>query len=218
MCSLVLAPEGAGRQAQLQLLGSDAPAAIAARAAIDALGRGARLPLLELAVPALRALDGGARRGFLARFEALIAADRRVTLEEFVLESMLAALLREPGDAGDRPADSPLLAHLAEARVLLSVAAHAGGADPATAFASGRDALDVQMDIVPAGQLTLPAVRAAIAGLRRLHPLHKPRLLKALAGVVLADGRVAAGEGELLRAMSAALDCPMPPLAAAAPR
>jgi tellurite resistance protein len=40
----------------------------------------------------------------------------------------------------------------------------------------------------------------------------KERLLRACAACALADGRVAAAEGEIVRAVAATLGCPMPPL------
>src|SRR6185503_3574907 len=62
--ALVLAPEGAARAAQLVLLGADAQRIAAMQPAVAALGPRARLPLVELAAPALRALSRDARRDF----------------------------------------------------------------------------------------------------------------------------------------------------------
>ncbi len=209
MFALVLAPEGAGRDAQLAALGARAAAVAAAHAAIAPLGAVARLPLVELAAPALRKLDAEARRDFLARFDALIAADRRVTLQEFVLEAILRGHLEQA------PVGSTALRSLGgEARTLLSLAAHASGAGAEAAFARGREALGTEMALAAVGELNLPGVRAALQRLRELHPLQKPRLLKAVSAAALADGKVSVRETELLRAISAALDCPMPPLAA----
>lgn len=207
MHALVLAPEGAGREGQLAALGARAQAVAALQAAIAPLGARARLPLVELAAPALRNLDAAARTAFFARFDALVAADRRVTLEEFVLEAILRGLL-EPPRGGTRPLSSVA----AEARTLLSLAAHAGGADAAAAFERGREALGEAMRLVPRAQLGLAGIRDAFARLRELHPMQKPRLLKAVASAALADGKVEPAEAELVRAISAALDCPMPPL------
>jgi hypothetical protein len=48
--------------------------------------------------------------------------------------------------------------------------------------------------------------------LNLLKPLAKPQVLKACAACIASDKKVSAGERELLRAFSAALDSPMPPL------
>lgn len=215
MYALVLAPAGGARDAQSALLGAQAGAALALQEKIASFGARARLPLVELALPALRALDSASRQGFVDLLHALIAADRRMTLEEFVLETILAGALEERGRPGRGQENANLDALTPDARVLLSLAAHAGGADPARAFAAGRAELVSVMELIPANELKLETVRAALDRLRRLRPLQKPRLLKALARAALADEKLAVREVELLRAISAALDCPMPPLAAA---
>ena len=216
MYALVLAPPGEGtRDAQARALGARAAAVIAAHQPIAALGRMARLPLVELAIPALRALAGGERRDFLTRLQALIAADRRVTLEEFVLEALLASALQESGSADNESEFKSLDALGADAGLMLSLLAHAGGADPAKAFAAGCEELGSAMQMIPVKDLTLQGIQGSLARLRRLRPLQKPRLLKALTRASLADAKLAPAEAELLRAVSAALDCPMPRVAAA---
>ncbi len=62
----------------------------------EAIGRlppGARLPLLDLAMPALRQLTQTERDRLLLVVGHLIAADQRVTLAEFVLETVLSRRL-----------------------------------------------------------------------------------------------------------------------------
>jgi Zn-dependent protease with chaperone function len=211
MLALALAPAGDTRDAQLALLGEQAGPAALAHAMIEPLGRRARLPLVDLAVPALRALDAGAKRDFLARFDALIAADRRVTLEEFVLETLLRAVLAGPDAPGTAPG-APLDALREECALLLSLAAHAGGAAAVPSFERAAADSGLRLALVPAQAIRLESVRAAIARLRGLHSLQKPRLLKALAQIALADGNATDAEVELLRAISASLDCPMPPI------
>jgi tellurite resistance protein len=49
--------------------------------------------------------------------------------------------------------------------------------------------------------------------LRRLHPLARPRLLKAAVATAEQDGVLQTGERDLLQGIAAALDCPLPPLA-----
>ena len=60
-------------------------------AEVQALGKLARLPLLALAAPTLKSLAAGRTRGIPRPAGALIEADRRVTLEEFVVATMLEA-------------------------------------------------------------------------------------------------------------------------------
>jgi hypothetical protein len=61
----------------------------------------------------------------------------------------------------------------------------------------------------------LAEVTAALERLSQLAPHEKERFLAACAEVVAGDGNVRLVEHELLRAVAAALDCPMPPSIAA---
>jgi Zn-dependent protease with chaperone function len=84
-----------------------------------------RLAVIELALPVLAVLGRVERAEFLGLLERVIAADGRVTLREFVLYTLLDEAL-----GGRKPAARPVLyralAHLAEeARVVLSLLAHA---------------------------------------------------------------------------------------------
>ncbi len=51
----------------------------------------------------------------------------------------------------------------------------------------------------------------ALGKLRALKPLQKPRLIKACAATVLADGAASGRQGALLQGIAATLDCPLPP-------
>jgi uncharacterized tellurite resistance protein B-like protein len=53
---------------------------------------------------------------------------------------------------------------------------------------------------------------ATLRQLRQLKPQAKRDLLQACAAVVLLDARVSPAELEVLRAIGAVLDCPIPPL------
>jgi hypothetical protein len=55
------------------------------------------------------------------------------------------------------------------------------------------------------------ALSKALDRLNRVTPLLKRRLLRACGVCVSHDGQVTLREGELLRAIADALDCPMPP-------
>ena len=51
-----------------------------------------------------------------------------------------------------------------------------------------------------------------IAGYHTLHPLRKPKLIKACIATVSADNMISTIELELLRTVADCLECPMPPL------
>jgi uncharacterized tellurite resistance protein B-like protein len=55
-------------------------------------------------------------------------------------------------------------------------------------------------------------VETSLYELKLLAPLKKPALIKACLEIVMADGTITVTEGELMRAICAALDTPLPPL------
>jgi Zn-dependent protease with chaperone function len=193
--------EGA-RAVVLSLLGPQPPVG---------LGHALHLPVIDLALPALKRLEAPARAEFLAAVEAAIRADRRVSLHEFVVQALLrfqlAPVLRgEPGRAalGERRA---------EAFTLLSLVAHASGNDAAGAFRAGARQLDLGTgELAPRGALSLERAQGALEALRALAPLAKARLVQSLFAAATADGTIRQGEAELLRLVGAVLDCPLPPL------
>jgi len=72
--------------------------------------------------------------------------------------------------------------------------------------------LDLNLDIRNVGTLGFEDFNSALDELALIKPLQKPALLKACLACISADGKFAAIEVELLRAVSATLDCPMPPI------
>jgi hypothetical protein len=107
-----------------------------------------------------------------------------------------------------------------EALEVLSVLAWLGARDEAGAQAAldaGAAALGVRGRWRPLPRDRARAARldAALARLDGATPPLKARLLEACAAAALADGRVAAAEGEIVRAVAATLGVPVPPLAPA---
>jgi hypothetical protein len=68
--------------------------------------------------------------------------------------------------------------------------------------------------LLPPEQCTLAGVDRSLSRLAEASPLIKKRILDACASCIAFDGLVTLAEGELLRAISDSLDCPMPPLLA----
>lgn len=218
MYGLILDVVGPSKAAQVQLLneaGEDADAALATAAAIQALDKAAavRLPLIALAIPVLKTLPEADRLQFLSLVRKLIGSDRRVTLEEFVLSALLDSAL---GPRAGRwvPAKYRSLEPLAEdIRLVLSLFAHASGRDSHKAFEHGVRELGLSPapTLLEVRRISLAAVTSALERLNQLAPLQKPRLVKALAQSALADGKLILAEAELLRAICATLDSPLPP-------
>ena len=220
MLGLVFALGGPAKQTQLDLLragGEDAELVAKIAAEVQDLGKVARLPLMALATPTLKGLAPAERAAFLALLRQLIAADRRVTLEEFVVATMLEATLGE--EAGRAvPVNYRTLEPLAEdARLILSLIAHATNGDAGTSFQHGLKELGIPLTLLDARAISLVEVKAALARLNQLAPMQKPRLVKALVQCALADGKLGLTDAELLRAICSTLDSPLPPFLEAMP-
>src|SRR5690606_5473398 len=105
-------------------------------------------------------------------------------------------------------------AEVATLLAALAAAGHEGGDECAAAFASAVRYLDENAGIrcEARGAPSLEELDAAVDRLRALVSAHKPVLLKAMACCIDADGKVLPAEAELLRAIAAVFDCPVPPL------
>ena len=185
------------------------------RPAFSVVDPAARLPLLQLALPALRALDAAALDRFAATLDELVHADGRVTPFEYAVQKMLLSQLRlAQAPARKMEFDSFDALH-SEIAVVLSSLATLSSKDSASAFAAGA----AQLPLL-AGQLTLlePAacgleqVDAALDKLAVSSLPIKKRLLVATAHVIAQDGTVTVEEGEMYRALAATLELPMPQL------
>ena len=184
-------------------------------ASLGELGPEHRLPLLQLALPALKSLPPTALAPFFETLDELVHADGRVSPFEFALQKLLLRNLA----AGRAPAATvtqiySFQAVAAEIATVLAVLAHASTGDPAASFAAGTAQLKLVEArlIAPAVAPDLAALDTALDKLATASAPIKQRLLTAAAHVVLADGQISVEEYELLRAIAATLDVPLPPL------
>ncbi len=176
-----------------------------------------RLAVIEMAVPALRELSARHFQLFKRNIDALIQFDADVTLFEWTLQKIVVCSLSADHSRGTLQSDkSRLLGQLLpECAILLSVIARSsaqGEAETGNAFRAAAKELETgQIHLLASHEATVEALESTLEKLVQLRPLHKQRLLRACAVCVAADGRVAAVEVELLRAISLLLNCPMPP-------
>jgi hypothetical protein len=202
---------------QLALVGEDSGPGAAEQCArladvLAPLGPRLRLPVLALAVPALKVLPQDERDRLLRLVLRLIQVHGKVSLGEFVLQTMLHRDLGAPAKRAPMAKYAEVSSVAAEAAVVLSLLAHAGGGGMAE-FNKGMDALGIRDGVFRAqAELRFDAVENALDELKLLAPLKKPALIKACVAVVMADDRLSLAEGELVRAICAALDSPVPPV------
>lgn len=203
---------------QLTRLRRDAEPAVldhleALREPLQALDPHLRLTLIDVAIPALKALSKPAFAIFKANLKGLILADDRIDLMEWTLLRLIELHVEGTPAVTGKYSLEQLPDEVAR---LLSTLACAGSDDPVQVL----QAFEYACRDLPVTGLTLrtsdddewTALEVALNRLRQLQPLAKPVLLKAMARCIEQDGDVTPAEGELIRAVADMLDCPMPPL------
>ena len=217
---LLLDDDARERDRQLTLLASADPTvghdAQAFRRELSGLPRTMRLPLLELAMPALRRLDRAGRAALRDRARALSLADDHLTPFEFALIKSLERHLpleEKPPRRRGRP--EAMADHVEDAALVLSVIAHAGAdgdeAEARAAFARGCEVLSMPAaQLLDAGCATPQQLDAAIDGLEKVTPFGKRNLIQACAEVAAHDGHLDPDEVDLVRALAELWECPVP--------
>jgi len=177
-----------------------------------------RLPLIDIALPSLAALSPDQYQAFKLNLRALIVADQKIELFEWVLQRMVFAHLRPRFERVKPPRiRHTSLRKLSEpCSVVLSILAHAGSprADRVrAAFERGAAQLSrVAVALLPRERAGLRELDRALEGLAAADPSSREQLLKACAACIAADREVTQAEGELVRAIADGIGCPMPPL------
>jgi hypothetical protein len=178
-----------------------------------------KLPLVSMVLPALHELSPAQLEDFRRDVNWLIKADRKVSLFEYGVHRMIQKRLVPRLERRQAksvkytsltplvPACTGLLATLAYAAGDERLAANAFQKGAAELFGNGAPAA-----LPPRDETGLRALDAALDQLAGASPPIKKRVIAACAQCIGADRRVAIEEAELLRVISDALDCPMPPL------
>ncbi|MDB9867829.1 M48 family metallopeptidase [Pseudomonadales bacterium] len=218
---LLLDQDTTVRQRQLNLLQNAADAAVLQRLheilpLFPAIEPIMRLPLLEIAMPALRQMTRVQYEAFKTNIHELVIADQKMSLSEWALQKFVTKHLGEAFDgAHRRPKYKGYAAVRDQCAQLLSVLAYTdvtSTTDPQVAFAVGQELLGLDIELVDKTSLSLNNLNACIDTLAELRPLLKPRLLKACVATITADGIATPVEVELVRTVADSLDCPMPPV------
>ena len=177
------------------------------------------LPILELCVNALRELSEKQYIQFKHTINTIITADKTVDLNEWVMQRLVLQQLDEHF-AIRKPAKEKhayLGAVKSEAETLLSLIAYAEHKDDEIqaeqAFNLGIKEIGAHaFKIIPKSELSLNSLNSSLDQLMQLKPLLKPKILKACAAIIMADGDTTRKGIELFRTISSSLDCPVPPL------
>jgi hypothetical protein len=177
-----------------------------------------RLPLAQLAFPALKRRPRPEVDAFVKTLDAMIHADGRVDVDEYCLAKLVQAQVVAALDpsASFRPGTLKLAEAQDELRDLAALVAHFGNDDSDSARrafqAAMRDALPNANVMYALPEDWQPALDRAFDTLSRLRPEGKELAVHALTRAIAADGKVTVAESELLRVTCATLGCPLPVL------
>jgi Zn-dependent protease with chaperone function len=211
------------RKIQLQILKSHADPQVWKECGklipqLMALPRDARLPLVDLCLPALMILSPGQYRTFRENIDRLAKADRRINLFEYVLLHILKKHL----DVRFGTAKKKLLlqgsipALCGEISCILSLLARLGQQGPAAeeSFRQAAAAFTgqaAQLVFLNPAQCSLKHFDQALTRLGQAAFAIRGKVLGACLACVIHDEKITIDEAELLRAIADALGCPVPP-------
>jgi Zn-dependent protease with chaperone function len=185
---------------------------------VERLDARVRLPLVDLALPALRRLSPSQFVAFERNITALVEADRRIELFEWTLQRILLTHLAPHFEhtASRARHDTPLSRSSAECAVVLSVLARFGSAGEDAvrkAYDAGAALLPgLSLELLPEERSDLATLDAALSRLARTEARGIEQLLRACAATIASDGLVSEAQGEVIRAIADTLGAPMPPL------
>jgi Zn-dependent protease with chaperone function len=225
VCAFLLAEDAAAREKQFEELGrrtSDAVRQETIRIwpAVQGIPAHARIPLVDLALPALRRLSPAQFEQFRSAVNALIASDNQTDLFEFMLQKIVMRHLDTRFYPERRPVTQyyDLRPLVRDAGILLSATAYAGADNPTqaqAAFAKGAESLGriarAEIPWLPPTECELPHLSAALDRFAQSVPQIKKNVLTACAETVAFDALIQPREAEILRAIADTLDCPIPP-------
>jgi len=181
-----------------------------------------RLPLMEMAFPALKRRPPDFLTKVLGTVDALIDADGRVDVFEYLLARSIKQMMAESQSphsvqvSGSRS----LRGCAVEAIQVLAILANYGNADKAeteVAFKAGVVALKMAADTaMPEIDNWVQALDNALPRLDKLKSSEKELLVRAMTKVITHDGRLVPAELELLRVTCDLIHVPIPLLTSVA--
>ena len=217
LLALLIAAGGEMRDTQAAMIRGASGESIAAQTlalaeALKPLGERARLPVLDLAIPTLKELSQPGRDRLLALVKDLMEADRRVSVSEFVLITICRRHFAREVTGAPPVKHKSVQSVSNEMAIVVSLLIHAGRSRP-DIFEGAMTRLGLTgQTLRPPAELDFKEVEAALYELKLLAPLAKPAVIKACLAVVMPEGAISIVQAELMRAICAALDTPLPPI------
>lgn len=185
-------------------------------ALVDQLEVEQRLPLACMALPALSQLSDPQAGTLRTAVRSLIEADDRWTIFEYALQRFITRRLILGSHAtrfATKPSQDQILAGF---QTVLSTLAHLGGnAHAESAYEAGWKSWANGPRLIPIldrDQCTLVRLDKSLDLLHETQPAAKRAMLNAFSKCIAHDQRATINEVELLRVISDAMGCPMPPV------
>jgi Zn-dependent protease with chaperone function len=223
--AMLLSPDETTRTTQLAGLAQRVEPAVHQKTAalypdVSSAATRARLPIVNLALGALRQMTAEQFNQFSSTLQWLIESDGKVELFEFVVQKIVLHHLALQF-SGARPPVAQyytLKPLVPDCAVVLSALANVGSSDAGEiqkAFATGAPYLrapdDGDLTLLPREQCGVDKIDTALNRLALAVPTIKKNLIEACVYTVGADGVMTESEAELLRAVADTLGCPIPP-------
>lgn len=187
---------------------------------LQEIGAGYRLPLLEIAFPELKQRPAPKLEFLLDLIRRLIEIDGHIDLREFCYYRILVRHLEQAiaptaGQKGNRVSKSAARQAAVDLIRIVADQGHENSADRDDAFNAGIKVFGewANIDRAPvAADQTVARLDEALDILSKINSAGRQSLLQAVSTTVTHDGELTATEAELLRAICASLDCPLPPI------
>lgn len=185
---------------------------------VAALPRSQQLPIVELALPALKCLSAEQYKVFSKTLLLLVRADRQLDLFEWCIYKLLRHYLDpEFGKVKtSRPRFREAKQVAKEYQIVLSTLFHYGDNDAEgdkRAFTRALNRVGLYtLELLDKKDCTLNQFTEAVDTLANCYPLLKPRLLKGLTDCAKHDDIISPVEREMISAIAAVMDCPLPAL------
>jgi Zn-dependent protease with chaperone function len=171
-----------------------------------------RLPIVSLALPTLRAVPRENRLQFADLVRKIVAADGRITPFEFALSVMLTRALDDTANPGQIVKFQTLAPLRDDIANVLSLFVRVASEGSVFFDKLMKDLALEGATLLPPTAIKMDEVERSLGRIARLAPLKKPQFIKACLAAVTADGRITVRKAELMRAVAAALDSPLPPI------
>ena len=219
---LVLSKDESVRGRQLKVLQSSADIGVFDELqklyqSVSEIAAQQRLPLVTIALSSMRQLSKNQYQLFRGNFKTLVEIDKKMSLLEWSLQKIVMHSLDAVFGKDEAPyfRKKNLKSCKKSVSVLLSILTHStvqDGISNEETFAAGADELKMSLQLIAVSKIDFDTLNNALDDLADLKPLQKAALLKACVRCITADGKIQAIETELLRAIAATIDCPVPPL------